>query len=678
MHKKIVIILVFILLILTSISFSFGVQPLQKSGEAFDMPYQAGWPQKTINSIRSKPVIADLDKDGTKEIIVGSGIEGDDFFVYVFHHNGSIMKGWPIRVNDSMFGSPAIGDIDDDGDLEIIMTDEDYVYAWHHDGIPVDGWPKTVGNCKSSPTLYDLDDDNDLEIIISCGEYIDSKTCAVVHIWHHDGSYVDGWPQIITEYSYSIIEYSSAAIGDIDNDGIVEIIIGIRMSDDYFPVNGYVYVWHPDGTIMDGWPLPTEKYGEIHSSPVLADLDDDEDLEIILGTFAGYLYVLHHDGTVFDGWPQDFSSWLYDQAVADVDQDGILEIICPSRSYGSVSVLKPNGTQLPGWYQDTDGRILDSPVVGDIAGDDRLEVLICSTDDFVHAWHHNGSRVPGFPLSTGFTGTTPCLGDIDDDGDVELIVGSTDKRVYVWDLPMPLKEEGMEWPMYQHDLFHTGCYGFGKGFMVDANGPYYARIDHPVEFRGSVVNGDPPYSWQWDFGDGNISTERNPVHAYNHLGEYLVNLTVCDGSGHCGFDADMVEVSSFGRVEYGAIRIKRIRGGVGVTAVVENKGSVNATDVQVTFTVETLFEMYEGGLIFPLNGERTKCVDIPAGKTRKVHCCIFHNPFFWPIVAYNVDVDVQIENCVDKETRLMIVSSCIVIPEDTPFPFGKYYRLFNK
>jgi hypothetical protein len=670
MHKKIVILLVFMLFCSTVIPFTLGIEPIQNYGETPEIPYQDGWPQKTLNKIVSKPVVADLDADGTKEIIVGSGEDGyKNFLVYVFHHNGSYISGWPKKVSSGMYGSPAIGDIDDDGDLEIIMTDEDYVYAWHHDGTLVSGWPISIGYCASSPTLYDLDQDHDLEVIISCGERINFYDRATVHIWHHDGTYVEGWPQIITEYDYSIVEYGSPAVGDINNDGTAEIIVGIRLSDDYDPAHGYVYVWHPNGTIMDGWPVPT--MGWVESAPALADLDDDEDLEIILGTFAGKVVVLHHDATNVEGWPQDCSSWLQDPAVADIDQDGILEIICVTVAYGSVHIWKANGTPLPGWPQDTDGRyIWESPIVGDISGDGHLEVLIKSSSK-LYAWYHNGSRVPGFPLSTGGSGSTPCLGDIDGDGDVELIVGSTDKQVYVWDLPMSLKEEGMEWPMYQHDLYHTGCYGFGKGFMVDANGPYYARIDHPVEFRGSVVNGIPPYSWQWDFGDGNISTERNPVHTYDHLGNYQVNLTVCDGSGHCGFDADMVEVSSFGRVEYGAIQIKRIRGGFGVTAVVENKGSVNATDVQVTFTVETLFEMDEGGLIFPLNGERTKCVDIPAGKTRRVHCCIFHNPFFWPIVAYNVDVDVQIENCVDKETRLMIVSSCIVIPEDTPFPFGK-------
>lgn len=38
-------------------------------------------------------------------------------------------------------------------------------------------------------------------------------------------------------------------------------------------------------------------------------------------------------------------------------------------------------------------------------------------------------------------------------------------------------------------------------------------------------------SWNWDFGDGNTSTEQNPVHVYDEGGYYLATLTATDGSG---------------------------------------------------------------------------------------------------------------------------------------------------
>ncbi len=40
-----------------------------------------------------------------------------------------------------------------------------------------------------------------------------------------------------------------------------------------------------------------------------------------------------------------------------------------------------------------------------------------------------------------------------------------------------------------------------------------------------------PTSWFWDFGDGNSSTEKNPIHAYGAEGGYTVNLTVMNNAG---------------------------------------------------------------------------------------------------------------------------------------------------
>lgn len=40
-----------------------------------------------------------------------------------------------------------------------------------------------------------------------------------------------------------------------------------------------------------------------------------------------------------------------------------------------------------------------------------------------------------------------------------------------------------------------------------------------------------PTSWQWDFGDGDISTEQHPVHVYATAGKYSVQLTVTNSSG---------------------------------------------------------------------------------------------------------------------------------------------------
>ena len=67
------------------------------------------------------------------------------------------------------------------------------------------------------------------------------------------------------------------------------------------------------------------------------------------------------------------------------------------------------------------------------------------------------------------------------------------------------------------------------------------------DFVGAPVFGNPPLEvsftdesipedyeitgFHWDFGDGNESTQQNPVHTYGEEGVYTVSLTVTDASG---------------------------------------------------------------------------------------------------------------------------------------------------
>ncbi len=66
------------------------------------------------------------------------------------------------------------------------------------------------------------------------------------------------------------------------------------------------------------------------------------------------------------------------------------------------------------------------------------------------------------------------------------------------------------------------------GFNVNAHGPYNGSKEESIQFTGSAENGTPPYAYQWEFGDGNISYDQNPTHIYNNAGNFTVILTVTD------------------------------------------------------------------------------------------------------------------------------------------------------
>jgi parallel beta-helix repeat protein len=67
-------------------------------------------------------------------------------------------------------------------------------------------------------------------------------------------------------------------------------------------------------------------------------------------------------------------------------------------------------------------------------------------------------------------------------------------------------------------------------FVCDAGGPYNGYVTEVIEFKGHVVNGVPPYTWEWHFGDGHSSSIQNPIHIFTEPGNYTVTLFVTDNS----------------------------------------------------------------------------------------------------------------------------------------------------
>jgi VCBS repeat protein len=197
----------------------------------------------------SPPVAADLDPAyAGLEVVVGTLNSIDN--LYVFHADGTLASGWPVDAGTFVTGSPAVGDLDDDGDLEVVAGDfgSNQVVAFHHDGTPVAGWPRPVlANVRASPVLADLDPAfPGLEVVVGVQD-------GTVWAWHHDGSLVSGWPVLAGNF----VERCSPAIGDVDGDGDLEVFIGSYYNGNPVLSTGGMYAFNADGSPLPGWPQLT-------------------------------------------------------------------------------------------------------------------------------------------------------------------------------------------------------------------------------------------------------------------------------------------------------------------------------------------------------------------------------------------------------------------------------------
>jgi len=63
-----------------------------------------------------------------------------------------------------------------------------------------------------------------------------------------------------------------------------------------------------------------------------------------------------------------------------------------------------------------------------------------------------------------------------------------------------------------------------------------------IQFQATATGGAPPYTFLWDFGDGNTSTAQSPSHMYMMPGSFHVTVTATDGSGDSASDSLQVEI----------------------------------------------------------------------------------------------------------------------------------------
>ncbi|MEI8350433.1 MAG: fibronectin type III domain-containing protein, partial [Candidatus Omnitrophota bacterium] len=442
-----------------------------------------GWPKSTFGSAGiASPTLADIDGDGKLEILVSTSQLGSedasDGMLYAWNLDGTVVpvtSNWPI----SGRYAASVGNLDGDDDEEVVVTSGTKIFIFNHDGSSYRpaSWPKVEAlGTNAVPSLADLDGDGTLEIIIGGP--------GRVHVWYRDG--MEKWGALQGKIPDDQFVTTTTA-GDIDGDSHPEVLVvtGGGGTETGGTI-GKVYAWKANGSAVAGnWPVEVE--GSLFP-PVIGDVDGDGQPEIVVNAGGG-LFVLENNGTIKTGWPKvspDSTSIKYFAGglpiLADLDNDGSLEIILagtrPTDETGTlfpskIWVFKGDGStfgqwpyELPssgGWPASTLGSL-----AADVNSDGDLEVLTLVTkqdtqDTSLYALRSDGRILSGYPkqLHRLESAYLPAVGDLEGNGNIELAVfgtrgGDLSASFYVYDLPGTWKDNQTQWPMFHLNTQHTG------------------------------------------------------------------------------------------------------------------------------------------------------------------------------------------------------------------------------
>jgi hypothetical protein len=395
----------------------------------------------------SRPVFVDLDNDGSLDMIVGAWdgtihhFEQDMPGSTTFHLISENFNG--IAVGG--FVAPCLADLDSDNLLDLLIGESSGNLHHYEQDTPSSTTFSLISNNfngidvggYSAPSFTDLDNNGLLDLIIGEDEG---------DLHHYEQDAIDFNLFTLISDSLSGIDVGrncTPQFTDLNNDGLLNLIVGNR--------DGSLYHYEQDAMGSNNFTLISDNFNEINvggwSAPCFTDLDNDGMVDLIVGESNGNFYHYKQNAfgsTTFDSISTSFISGLLDvgqysaPSFTDLDNNGLLDMIIGEydgifHHYQQDALGSNIFSLVSDNFNNINVGLFSTLFFIDLDNDNLLDLIVGEWSGNLNHYEQDAIGSTIFSLITDSfndidlgSGTTPHFTDLDNDGLLDLIVGELD------------------------------------------------------------------------------------------------------------------------------------------------------------------------------------------------------------------------------------------------------------
>ena len=443
---------------------------------------QAGFPLDSDGTVKSSPLVIDLNNDSEMEIIYGD----NNGVINIVDANGNNVFGeFPYNTGDQIWGAPASADIDLDGNIDFVVSSKDKkIYAFDRYGLKwiYDSDKYLIG----TPAIGNVDDDLELEIVVP--SYGPGTSGNAIFVVNHDGTDSANFPYYIDEK----IKVATA-LADFDGNGKDDIVFGTDSDN--------LYLLLDSGIIENGFPFIAGD--KIQSPPSILEVGNDK--RIIFGSKDDKLYCVDSSGNEIFSFETDGN--VYSSPSFIQDNGSIITFF--GSDDGNVYGLDLNGNLAPGWPINIGNEVVGSVLFQDINGDSVLEVIAFSNSLIsIHSIQGESFDINEISSDLQITSSSIII-DTDNDGDMEIVSGN---GVGLLSVDIKQQSSGNEdaLSMFRFNNQRNGYFNALEGSLLgDLNQDAILDILDIVQLINIVIGNqspEPSQIWSGDLNsDGNFN-----------------------------------------------------------------------------------------------------------------------------------------------------------------------------